>query len=254
MARSYKELVEELNFKLYPAPEKKYKERVLMVHFFGGNQKLLKRHISLLNEIGFDVYAFDLTYRKNTVYTKIPKIRNRGFEVQKIWNNEVQDVLSYVPGPVIFFSFSGPAACSIHAAVNDNKNKVVGFVSDSGPFTHLLRCNYNLAKVQFGLKKNWQRFLATALLSPLWNWNHTEDLLADLSKVPVNTPYLSIQPVKDDVVPVEVMADVFKRSKHSLKLSVAKFEDSGHLNALKLQPEKYNLKLRNWFSNNFKSL
>lgn len=251
MARSYQELVDELNFNHYPAPERKFQERVLLVHFFGGNQRLLKRHIQLLNDLGLDVYAFDFSYRKKFVYTKFPKLKNKGYEVQGIWNEEVRDVLAYVPGPVIMYSFSGPAACSVHAAVRDPQKKVVGFVSDSGPFTHLLRCNFNLAKVEFGFEKTWQRVLATVVLSPLWNWSHTEDLLSDLSKVKKGTPYLSIQPVQDDVVPVEVMADVFARSPHKLKLSVAKFEKSGHLNALKLQPERYREKLEKWFNGNF---
>ena len=250
MARSYQELERELKFKRYPAKEKKFSQRVLMVHFFGGNQRLLKRHINLMNELGLDVYAFDLSYSKKFVYKKVPDFKNQMFKVRKIWAEEIREVLAYVPGPLITYGFSGPAACAIQVA-KDYPQKVVGLISDSGPFTHLLRCNYNLAKVEFGLNKPWQRILATGLLSPLWDLKHTSELLDDLAMIPKGTPYLSIQPVLDPVVPVQYMEDVFQRSKHQLDLKVLRLEESGHLDGLKKQPEKYKSYLESWLKKHF---
>lgn len=251
MARSYKELKKDLNFNYYPAPEKKYQERVLLVHFFGGNQKLLLRHIRVLNQIGLDVYAFDFSYRKNIVYKQFPKLKNKEYQIQKIWMQELKDVLDYVPGPVVFFSFSGPASCSVHWAAK-HPEKVIGLVSDSGPFTHLFKCNFNLAKVEFGLKSKWQRLLFSVFITPLWNTAHTKELLENLANIKEATPYLSIQPVLDEVVPIDYQEDVFARSPHKLKLEVLRLEKSGHLTGLKLQPQKYKQRLENWFSENFK--
>ena len=249
MARSYQELIKDLNFNLYPAAKKKFRHRVFIVHFFGGNQRKLLRHIRLLNQLGLDVYAIDLSYRKNLVYKKIPKLKNEAFKVRSIWSQEIKEALDYIPGPVITYGFSGPSACLIEVAVQNKK--VEGLISDSGPFTHLLQCNYNLAKVEFGLNKTWLRALSCLLMSPLWDLKHTEKLLKDLSNLPKGTPYLSFQPMLDKVVPVDYMQDVFTRSKHELNLSVCKIKQAGHLEGLKKDPENYRKALQSWLENNF---
>ena len=247
MARSYQELVSDLNFTFYPAPERKFQDRILVSHFFGGNQKYLLKHIRLLNQIGFDVYAFDFSYKKTWIYKKIPSFKNENYKLQKIWMTELEEAFSYVPKPCFLYGFSGPAACSVKlAAKKENHSLVKGIITDSGPFTHLLKCNFNLAKVEFGVDRTISRLLFSLLLSPLWNWNHTEDLLNDLSNCKEGLPYLSIQPLQDEVVPVAVMKDVFTRSKHKLQLTEFEVAEGGHLTSLKLAPSMYKTQIKTW--------
>ena len=251
MARNYSQLVEELRFHYYPAPSPRYEARVLLVHFFGGSQRLLKRHIRLLHQLGLHVYAFDFSYRRPWIYKCWPGLRSRAFEIRRIWYQELQEVLAYGPGPVLLFSFSGPAAISVQAAANDQGKKICGLISDSGPFTHILHCNYNLAKAEFGLQRPWQKAVASLVMSPLWGLGHSRDLRKNLARIRPGTPYLSLQPELDEVVPVSYMRDSFLSSDHRLALTEISFPHSGHLNALKNEAEAYRKALQNWLTQHF---
>ncbi|MEQ1721664.1 MAG: hypothetical protein ABL930_00720, partial [Pseudobdellovibrio sp.] len=45
---------------IFKASEKKSEHLIFFAHFFQGHKKALKRHVALVNELGYDAYVFNL--------------------------------------------------------------------------------------------------------------------------------------------------------------------------------------------------
>lgn len=232
---------------LYSSSDKKFEELFIFVHFFAGNQKKLHRHIKLVNELGYDAYAFDLSFKPPFIYSKLPEFSNKQWKLRNIWSSEIKDVLDKVQGPKILFSFSGPSACSIDVVSHRKENDILAMISDSGPFTDLYWCNVNMAKENYNLKSKFSSHSFALFCTFGWDIYHTKNLVTNLKNLPKGLKYLSIRGVQDPIVPLKYIDKLFKYP-HSLKLTILNIETGGHLDSLKKEAEKYKSELIQFLS------
>tara|TARA_B100001248_G_scaffold261706_1_gene253759 strand:+ start:647 stop:1408 length:762 start_codon:yes stop_codon:yes gene_type:complete len=239
MARSQQKLDEALNLKKYPAKQKMHEEVIVFVHFFDGSPKLLQRHIDLVNQLGFDAYAYQVAFhlKERRLHDFLPKANLKRLGLKNFWSKDLQHILDQIPGKKILYAFSNPASAAFEVAKNKN-NQVCAVVCDSGPFFDLLRCSRNLIKDYFDVKNpllNIPGAIAgTIALAPL----HENYLNADLAALPKDFPVLSIRGWKDNLVPAKSIEKVFEKHQH-LDLEVLNLPEAGHLNGLKDFPDVY---------------
>ena len=52
-------------------------ERFVFVHFFGGNQDSMSRHVKMVNQLGFDAVSFDLDFDVIDIFA-FPPVSSQG--------------------------------------------------------------------------------------------------------------------------------------------------------------------------------
>lgn len=205
---------------------------IFFVHFYGGHQKVLKRHIDLVNELGFDALAFNLP---SFVKFKFSFSRERTFGMKHLYADMISFFLNQIEGPKIIYSFSNPGASALEAIHNrlSSHSDIAGLICDSGPSQAFLRSAWNLAiKVQKDPKL---LFLFTAF----WSWKLHRDLVDHIQSLPSHFPVLSIRGGQDIVIPPWHIEMAFSANK-DLDLQVLDLPEAGHLDGLKRFPAPYN--------------
>jgi len=211
---------------------------VVFVHFYGGHQRILKRHIQMVNDFGFDAFAFNMPSRKD-LNIKLFEI-NR-FGLKHLYSKMITYFLDQIPGQKIIFSFSNPSASAIEAITDRlNRNDIQAFICDSGPSGKFMKSAWNLAIQQ--QQNPW----LMVFFSFFWSLFFHRDLKKQLKKWPEGFPVLSIRPLDDVVIPPDHIEEVFKGTSH-LRIQVY-LPKAGHLNALKLNPIEYTAQIENFLS------
>lgn len=224
------------NGELYKAPEKKYKETILLVPFFDSNRSAIQKHIDFLLSLGYDVATFDLVDDVNL--SKLPISTEFKFGLKHIWADQVAKILAELPGQKIVFSMSNPSAGAIEAIGRRRGGDVKALICDGGPNAYHLKPVFRLFK-----QMNPQISLAAQLvkavigyvaLSPFW----TQDLQHDLTLFPQGFPILSIRGWKDPLIGPHNIDQVFEPHTQIewQKLSLPEGE---HLDGLKNFPNDY---------------
>ncbi|MCB0394168.1 MAG: alpha/beta hydrolase [Bdellovibrionales bacterium] len=247
MARSRQETLRDLpgNATYHHASEKKYDPLVVFVHFFGGSQKHLFRHIRLISEIGFDCVTFDLSDHR----WRVPLSKIKRFGIEHVWADEVREVLAHFSDrPLILFTFSNPSASAMEAMTKPKVYKnILGMICDGGPFMDLLRCSWNLCKEEFKINNRGVRTIATGGMFLLWSPLHEKYLNESLSKIPNGFPILSIRAWKDKLVPVTSIDKVFEGHKN-IDLEVLDIPNAEHLTGLRDSPESYHDRIESFLT------
>jgi hypothetical protein len=221
---------------IYRAPEKKYQEPIVMVPFFGGNSKLLKRHIELVTQWGYDVYFVQLDFKMTP--TRLPISADLQFGMKHLWADHVEKALNSVASEKIVFSLSNPSAAVIEALARRNCLDIKAYICDSGPAANLLKSIYNLytylEPVKFLPLRLAKSALGTVLLAP----KMLEELDQELERFPAGFPILSIRGWKDKLISPSQIDRVFEPHKQLAwqKLSLPEAE---HLTGLKDFPNEY---------------
>lgn len=256
MARTNKKLISAIGLRKYPASEKKFSEAILFVHFFDGSPALIRRHIDLVNSLGFDTYAYQvgLHLSKRSIFDAIPGKMRLG--LKSLWTKDVELALNHIPENKIVFAFSNPASAAIEAMAKrfkKNKHDVVAMVCDSGPFADHLKCSYNLGKHYFEITNPLVNLPAAIAMSLLLSPFHEKHLHEDLNQFPDSFPILSIRGWKDELVPVKSIEKVF--TPHSqLDLQSLVLPEAGHLNGLKDFADKYKPVVSEFLKNHAKTI
>lgn len=224
----------------------KQKELIVFIHFFGGNQKLLKRHIQYVNQLGYDAVGFDLSYDPKWQLTKAPLSRSKKIGIRYIWADELEDIiLNYPDREIIIYAFSNPCAAAFDVAVRGSHKNIKAIICDSGPFVHMWTCSYNLIEQHFKVKNIFARALFTFLVRYGWGIDHEINLKKDLQSLPDGFPVLSFRAWQDKLVPVQAIDDAFKEAKH-LALNIVNLTESSHLDGIKTAETEYKERLSNF--------
>lgn len=211
---------------------------IVFVHFYGGHQRILKRHIQMINDLGFDTFAFNMPSRTDLSFKMFEFHR---FGLKHLYSKMITYFLDQLPGEKILYAFSNPSASAIESITDRlQKNDIKAFICDSGPSGKFMKSAWNLAIQQ--QQNPWLMMF----FSFFWSLFFHKDLKKQLTSWPKNFPVLSVQPQNDVVIPPDHIAEVFKGLKN-LKLEVYT-PQAGHLNALKLNPEEYTLKIKNFLT------
>lgn len=217
---------------------KRFKDLIVFVHFFGGTKLHMRRHVDLVNELGFDALTFNLSFDKNIWLKKIPLSRNKRFGLRHIWGDEIEDVFNSQSEQKIVFAFSNPAACAIDAIARRKARDIKGLITDSGPFAQMVRCSWNLLTHEYTVKNPFLRVPATGVLSAMWGLDHTHRLHEDISSLPEKFPILSIRGWEDPLVPPAAIDDAYKNVQH-LHFETLALAKAQHLNGLKDFSDEY---------------
>ncbi|MFV3407393.1 hypothetical protein ACNH6C_02220 [Bdellovibrio bacteriovorus] len=212
---------------------KRFEEVVFFVHFFEGSKKQLLRHIKLVNEMGFDAFAFNLTgTHKDLTSLKLPISSKGGFGLKHIYADQIETLLNSVPGKKIVFSFSNPTASAIEAMARRNCSDTVALVCDSGPSGKFIPSAYNLYTHEYKIRPLPLRLALTPVLSLAWSPFLHKDLDKDLKTFPQGFKILSIRGWKDLLIPPDHIDQVFEPHTH-LDWTKLSLPEAGHLTGLR---------------------
>ena len=149
----------------YLTRKKKFKELIFFVHFYEGSKRQLLRHIKMVNDFGFDAFAFHLKGDHKEILKHLP-ISSRGkFGVKHIYADQIEKLLNEIPGQKIIFSFSNPTAAAIEAMARRHCSDITALICDSGPTARFIPSAYNLFSHDYNVKSTLLKVALTPLLS-----------------------------------------------------------------------------------------
>lgn len=224
---------------LFPAPQKRFEEIVLMVPFYMGHKKQLSKHIDFLNELGFDVLCFDLAFEhKDILRGKLPITASRKIGAKHVFAEQVAWFLNQLPGKKIIYSFSNPTAGVFEALAERGAIDVSAVIADSGPTNRFVPSAYQLYKHELGVHSLPLRLALTPVLSYLWSPFLHKDLHQHLEKLPKGFKILSIRGWKDKLIKPSHIDEVFEPHTH-LDWQKLSLPEADHLNGLRDFPNDY---------------
>jgi hypothetical protein len=224
------------------SPTKKSGYLVFFVHFLNGHKKALKRHVQLVNELGYDAYIFNLKDDFKD-HNYIPySSRTKKIGLKHVIADQIQDHLNLFPQykNKMVFAFSNIAGCAIEAMVRrlPKENDIHGLICDSGPGMSFLRSSYNLFKYEFKMQSFLLRAALTTPFALAWSPQMNSDIHDDLEKLPDQFPILSIRGWRDQLISVESINAVFEPHGH-LKWKKLNLPEAVHITGLRDFPNEY---------------
>lgn len=215
---------------------------IVFVHFYGGHQRVLKRHINLVNELGYDAFSYNMP---DFAGLKLSLFYRGRLGLKHLYTHMLAFYLDQIPGEKIIFAFSNPCAAAIECIYDRTKEKrtdVVALICDSGPSVAFLRSAWNLAiKVQ-------SQYILMALFAFFWSFRLHKEIRYQLRRFPDQFPILSIRGGSDIVIPPWHIEKAFYDLGAYVKVTPVTIPEAGHLDACKKFPELYKTTLENFFN------
>ena len=225
---------------LFKAPERKSDQLIFFVHFFQGHKKAMRRHIELVNELGYDAYAFNLRDElKQHYYVPYSHVSDK-FGMKHALADQIESHLDLLPEykSKIVFAFSNVAGCAIEAMARRPTNDVVALVCDSGPGAAFLYSSFKLVEHQLQIKSLPLKLLGTPLVMLSWSKDMHKDVPEDLKRLADGFPVLSIRGWKDKLISPAHIDKIFDSCKN-LNWRKLALPEAGHLNGLRDYPAEY---------------
>ena len=213
---------------------------IVFVHFYGGHQRILRRHISIVNELGYDAFAYNMP---DFAGLRLSLFYRGRFGLKHLFTHMLSFFLDQIEGKKIIFAFSNPCAAaieSIYDRTKEKRNDVVALICDSGPSQAFLRSAWNLA-----IKLQGQYYLM-ALFAFFWSFRLHRELRYQLRRFPANFPILSIRGGSDVVIPPWHIDKAFRKLDTYVKVTPVTIPEASHLDACKKFPELNKNTLENW--------
>lgn len=222
-----------------PNSERSEKPLIFFVHFLGGNKKVLKRHVSLMNELGYDAYVFSLKDSLKEHQFLPYAFTSRKFGMKHAIADQIEEHLNLFSEykTKIVFAFSNIAGCAIEAMARRQTRDIIALICDSGPGADFRHASYKLLEHQFKVSLP-LRILGTPLVMLGWSKDFHKDIPEDLKKFPEGFPVLSIRGWKDKLISPSHIDQIFEPAKniHWRKLALPEAE---HLTGLRDFPSEY---------------
>jgi hypothetical protein len=190
---------------------KKFSELIFFVHFYDGGKRELLRHIKLVNDLGFDAFAFQLQGDHKSVLKHLPITSDLKFGLKHLYAVQIEKLLNDIPGNKIIFAFSNPSASAIEAMARRHCSDTVAMICDSGPSARFLPSLWNLVSSyasSFTTKP--LGAILTPLLTVAWSPLLHRDVHADLNAFPQGFPILSIRGWKDKLISPSHIDEIFE--------------------------------------------
>jgi hypothetical protein len=228
---------------IYPAQHRQSRQLIFFAHFYQGHKKALRRHIELVNLLGFDAYAFNLQDSPKAHYYLPYSHVSKKFGMKHALADQIEmhfNLLSQYKEKIVF-AFSNVSACCFEFMARQfeqGHRDIVGMICDSGPGKSFIYSSYKLLEHQFGIKSLPLKLLGTPAVALGWSPSLHKDIDEDLYTFPQGFPLLSIRGWKDTMISPQHIDSVFDPHPqiHWRKLSLP---DAGHLNGLRDYPQEY---------------
>lgn len=232
------------------AKEKRKSDRlVFFVHFFQGHKKALKRHVELVNELGYDAYVFNLrdSFKEQQFLPYSPI--SKKFGMKHALADQIEEHLDLLPQykSKIVFAFSNVAGSAIEVLARRKSPDVVALICDSGPGANFIYSSYKLIEQQFKINFLPLKLIGTPFVMLAWSPTMHKDISLDLQKLGNGFPVLSIRGWKDNLIAPSHIDQIFEPAKniHWIKLALP---EAGHLAGLRDFPDEYRSGLENFLS------
>ncbi len=232
------------------AEQRRFEETIVFVHHYGGSRKTPKRHMSFVNELGYNAVSFDMSHHHNeTSLTNLPLTKKLKFGWRHVWANEIQSVLNDIPGNKILYSFSSPSSSAFAAICDRSAYDISAWVCDGGPFfdAPISFLKYVLAESS---ELSWYLKPAKyAMAVGLWGTVNYEKEMKELgSLIPRNFPVLSVRGWNDPLVSPRSI-DAFFEAQSNLNLEVLSLPEGRHLDGMRKYPTEYKPRLTRFLKN-----
>jgi hypothetical protein len=223
----------------YPTTKKLFSESVLFVPHYGGSLGSMKRHIQMVNDLGFDAYAFPSAKIDKHQVKKFALAPNTKFGLVEIWADQVEQVLNHIEGKKIVFSFSSPSYGVVKALARRNCVDVKAWLCDGGPwYGHAWLSIWNYFTHADPIENPVVKAFASTLTVYLWGFGFQEEYRKELKQFSNEFPVLSIRGWKDPMVPAKNIEAGFE-GMDNLDLYVLGLPEAGHLNGLRDFRQEY---------------
>ena len=224
---------------LFKAPQKKSDHLIFFVHFYKGNKRVLMRHIKLVNELGYDAYAFNIKDDLDEHYFLPYSHLSDKFGMKHAIADQIEEHLALLPEykSKIVFAFSNIAGSAIEALARRQSKDVIALVCDSGPGASFFYSGVKL------FTQNWKLSTLPFLLS--WSTGFHKDIPEDLKQLPEHFPVLSIRGWKDKLISPAHIDKIFDQCKN-LNWRKLALPEAGHVNGLRDYPAEYRAGLENF--------
>lgn len=219
----------------FQSKNKKYVETVFFVHFYEGNVAAIRKHIGMVNDLGFDAFAFQLAEDK--LGHSIPINSKKQFGLKHLYADQIEKLLNQIPGNKIVFSFSNPSAAAIEAIAARNATDIKALICDSGPSFQFIKSGENLLR----WNKHYPVLLsqiAAPFFSFFWSPKMHQDCIEQLNQLPHGFPVMTLLAQNDLLIPPADTMLGFEKAKN-LNWKNKIFSNTGHLQGLKTDPEGY---------------
>ncbi len=225
---------------LFRAPQKKSEHLIFFAHFFQGHKKALRRHINLVNELGYDAYAFNLKDSAKEHQFVPYSYVSKKFGMKHALADQIEEHLNLLPEykSKILFAFSNVSGCAIEALARRQSNDVISLICDSGPGASFMYSSYKLIEHQFNIKFLPLKILATPVVMFGWSKDLHKDISTDLQRLAENFPVLSIRGWKDKLISPAHIDQIFEPAKNINWRKLA-LPEAAHLAGLRDFPEEY---------------
>jgi pimeloyl-ACP methyl ester carboxylesterase len=240
---------EELKTRLRPASVSPARGTVIFIHHYGGSRATSHWHQSLVNDMGFDAFAFDLSGNRIPQWSgRFPENLEFHSGVIERWADELNAVLDTISGPKILYSFSFPSVAVPAALFRRPRADVRAWICDGGPFLEMMSCQWNLFTSGYPVPNPLKRAALTAysytrMGGPLYTLRVHKWVRA----LSPDLPILSIRGAHDPLVPPRA-TDLFFACNPRLNLQRFLMPEGGHLDGLKRFAKEYTETVRSFLA------
>lgn len=234
-----------------PSQNKRFEPVVVFVHHFGGRHSSSLRHQNMMLKMGFDCYAFDLSFNEPPNQINLPAavqrlVQARRESVIEVWRQELKTALDQIDRAKIIFSFSFPSVTVPALLAEEPRTDVLAWITDGGPFLDEWKCMWNLFTWAFPVPNLALRALRTTYgFVWLGGLSYDRNVQRWMNRIEPRFPILSIRGGKDILVPPAAIAKFFATNP-GLNLAVLDLPEAGHLDGLKLFPQLYRTRLESF--------
>jgi hypothetical protein len=241
MAAKRKKVSTELPFdgEFFFSRTKRFEELIFFVHFYEGSKRQILRHIKMVNELGFDAFAFNLKGDLNELKKfNLPVSPTGKFGLKHAYADQIEKLLNEIDGKKIMYTFSNPSAAAMEAMARRQCSDTVAMICDSGPTARFMPSAFQLFEQEYKVESRIARLALTPVLSLLWSPHLHKDIQDDLATFPKGFRVLSIRGWKDKLIPPAHIDEVFDGHKqlHWQKLGLPEAE---HLTGLRDYKDDY---------------
>ena len=235
---------------LFKAEQKKSDHLIFFAHFFKGHKKVLRRHVELVNELGYDAYVFNLLDDFGDHYFVPYSEISEKFGMKHALADQIEEHLNELPEykTKIMFAFSNVAGAAIEAMARRDIKDVIALICDSGPGASFVYSSYKLAQEQFKLNFLPLKVLATPVIMYGWSKDKNKDVPEDLKRLPKGFPVLSIRGWKDKLISPSHIDKIFEPCKNLNWVKLA-LPEAGHVTGLRDFPAEYRAGLESFLNN-----
>jgi hypothetical protein len=221
------------------ARNKKYEDLIFFVHFYEGKKRQLLRHIKLVNELGFDAFAFHLqgTHR-NLLSWRPPLSKHKDFGIKHVYADQIEFMLNKIPGKKIIFSFSNPSSSAIEALARRQCMDISALICDSGPSARFLDSALSLASHEYSIQLRPLKWSLIPVISLGWSLCLHKDVHQHLNIFPAGFKILSIRGWRDKLIAPNHIDEIFEPH-HQLDWTKLSLPEAEHLAGLRDFKEEY---------------